>query len=214
MEYCCKDKRCKLCPAIDSAGPFTSGQYNHYICKLNNCIYMIRCGICDIKYIGQTSQPLNLRINNHRNLCCREKIDENNNRDYIQSKFGCEHFKIHSFSKVKIDILDIESDHNKRLELENKYIIKFKTAYPFGLNDRVNNTSVSCVKDKLCIYQNYFNNNSLSTPKTNRIRSKNRTNKYIDMELFLEEINNHSFNKSNAIKFIKSRILGLKDSKA
>ena len=78
MAYSCKDKRCKLCPAIDSVGPFTSSQYNSYICKLNNCVYMIRCGICNIKYIGQTSNPLNLRINNHRNLCCREKVDDNN----------------------------------------------------------------------------------------------------------------------------------------
>ena len=214
MEGQCKDKRCKLCPAINSVGPFTSKKYKTYICKTNNCIYMIRCGIWDIKYIGQTSLSLNLRINNHRNLCNKENIDNNNNSDYIQSKFEFEHFKIHPFKKAKIDILDIESDHNKRLELENKYIIKFKTAYPFGLNDRVNNTSVGSVKDNLCIYKNYFDNNSLSVPKTNRIRSKNRNNRYIDMDIFMEEISNQSFDKPNMIKFIKNKILGLKINKA
>ena len=214
MEGKWKDKRCKLCPVINSVGPFTSRKYKTYICKTNNCIYMIRCGIWDIKYIGQTSLSLNLRINNHRNLCNKENIDNNNNSDYIQSKFEFEHFKIHPFKKAKIDILDIESDHNKRLELENKYIIKFKTAYPFGLNDRVNNTSVGSVKDNLCIYKNYFDNNSLSVPKTNRIRSKNRNNRYIDMDIFMEEISNQSFDKPNMIKFIKNKILGLKINKA
>ena len=210
MGYKCKDKRCKTCPAVKSVGSFSSETYT-YICKAANCIYMIRCGVWDIRYIGQTSLALNLRINNHRKLCNSDTL---NNNEYIQSKFEFEHFKIHSFSKAIIDILAIVSDHNKRLELENKYIIEYKTAYPFGLNDRVNNTSVGSLKDSVCIYQNYFDNNSLSIPKTNRIRSKNRINKFIDIEVFIDEIDNHCFNKPNLIKYVKNKILGLKINKA
>lgn len=210
MGYKCKDKRCKTCPAVKSVGSFSSETHT-YICKAANCIYMIRCGVWDIRYIGQTSLALNLRINNHRKLCNSDTL---NNNEYIQSKFEFEHFKIHSFSKAIIDILAIVSDHNKRLELENKYIIEYKTAYPFGLNDRVNNTSVGSLKDSVCIYQNYFDNNSLSIPKTNRIRSKTRINKFIDIEVFIDEIDNHCFNKPNLIKYVKNKILGLKINKA
>ena len=108
----------------------------------------------------------------------------------------------------------IEPDHDRRLELENNFIIRLKTAYPYGLNDRVNNISVSSVKDKLCIYQSFFQNNSTSIPKTNRVRSANRINRYIDFDEFLNEVCTDSFKKSNFIKYIKGKILGLSRQKA
>ena len=175
---------------------------------------MIRCGIWNIKYIGQTSLPLNLRINNHRKLCNNNILENNNNDNYTSSKYEFDHYKIHPFNKAVIDILCIEPDHERRLELENKFIVDLKTAYPYGLNDRVNNVSVGSVKEKLCIYKSFFKENSMSIPKTNRVRSKNRNNKYIDMNLFLDEICNNSFSKSHFIKYIKGRILGLSRAKA
>ena len=205
----CKDKRCKTCPTIGSVGNVT---LENTACKTNNVEYMIRCGVCDIKYIGQTSLALNLRINNHRKLC-NDNIFDNNDK-YNSSKYEYEHFKIHPFSKVIIDILCIEPDQDKRLELENKYIIDLKTAYPFGLNDRVNNISVSAVKDKNCIYSTFFNNNSMSIPKTNRVRSKNRRNRHLDMNEFLDEICKDCFKKNNFIKYVKGKILGLSCKKA
>ena len=96
---------------------------------------MIRCGVWDIKYIGQTSLPLHLRINNHRKLCNNNIFDDKNNNNYNSSKYEFEHFKIRSFNKAVIDILHIEPDHDRRLELENKFIIDQRTAYPYGLND-------------------------------------------------------------------------------
>ena len=158
--------------------------------------------------------PLNLRINNHRKLCNNNIFEDKNNNYYNSSKYEFEHFKIHSFSKAVIDILCIEPDHDRRLELENKFIIDFKTAYPYGLNDRVNNISVSSVKDNLCIYRSFFKDNSMSIAKTNRVRSKNRNNKYIDMNLFLNDICVNSIGKSHFIKYVKGRILGLSRTKA
>ena len=97
--------------------------------------------------------------------------------------------------------------------MENKLIIDYKTAYPYGLNDRVNNISVTSIKDKLCIYQAFFKNNSLSLPKTNRVRSKNRNNRYIDMNILLNDICNNAFNKSNIVRYVKGKILGLSRTK-
>ena len=130
----------------------------------------------------------------------------------IQSKIEVEHFKIHSFSKVKINVLDTECNNDKRLESENRYIIKFRTLYPYGLNDRVNNCSISSVKDNLCIYQNYLQcYTSDNTSKTNRVRSKSKNvGKYIDFRIFIEDIAKVCFNKSRLIKFIKGKIMGLK----
>ena len=143
---------------------------------------------------------------------CNNNIFDNNN--YNSSKYEFEHFKIHSFNKAIIDILCIEPDHNRRLELENKFIIDLKTAYPYGLNDRVNNVSVTSTKDNLCIYQAFFKENSMSIPKTNRVRSKNRNNKHIDMNEFLNDICTNCFYKSNFIKYVKGKILGLSRRKA
>ena len=108
----------------------------------------------------------------------------------------------------------IEPDHNRRLELENKFIVDFKTAYPYGLNDRVNNISVTSVKNNLCIYQAFFKENSMSIPKTNRVRSKNRNCRYVDMNKLLNEISADSTDKSNFIKYVKGKILGLSQRKA
>ena len=156
---------------------------------------------------------MNLRLNNHRKLCNNNVFDDKND-SYNSNKYEYEHFKIHAFNKAIIDILCIEPDHDRRLELENQYIIDFKTAYPYGLNDRINNISVSSVKDDLCIYQSFFNNNSMSIPKTNRVRSKNRTVRYVDMEKFLNLIYDNCFKKSNFIKYVKGKIFGLSRKKA
>ena len=149
-------------------------------------------------------------------MCNNNVFDDKNNKNnnYYSSKYEFEHFKIHSFNKAVIDILHIEPDHDRRLELENKCIVDLKTAYPYGLNDRVNNISVTSTKDNLCIYQAFFKDNSMSTPKTNRVRSKNKNNRYIDMNEFLDEICTNSINKSNFVKYVKGKILGLSRSKA
>ena len=204
----CENVRCKTCPAIGNVGNFT---LVNTPCKTSGVVYMIRCGVWDIKYVGQTSLALNLRVNNHRSLCNNNVFDNNK---FNSSKFEYEHFKIHSFNKAFIDILCIEPDHDRRLELENKYIVDFKTAYPYGLNDRINNISVSSVKDKLCIYQSFFNDNPMSTPKTNRVRSKNRNNRYLDMNKFLYDICINCFKKPNFVKYVKGLILGLSRRKA
>ena len=105
-------------------------------------------------------------------------------------------------------------DLNRRLELENECIIKYKTAYPFGLNDRVNNISISSVKDDLCIYKDIFTSNFVATPRANRIRSKQRSGKYIDFDRFMGEIEANSLNEKDLIKYIKGKLFELNKNKA
>ena len=207
----CKNKMCKTCPAVIAEEHVENFNLEKPICKTTGVIYMLICGCCNIKYIGQTSTTLNLRINNHRSMCNRNKTSNND----IQNKYEFEHFKLHSFNQVKISILNVTNDTNYRLELENLYIIRYKTAYPYGLNDRVNNISVTSIKDSTCIYKEIFSdvmfNNNLVR---NRIRSNNKRNIYIDFIEFVEDLNEAITSKSNIIGYIKGKILGLKRSKA
>ena len=39
------------------------GKYN---CETSNCIYLVTCGICDVQYIGKTSQAMRKRHGLHR----------------------------------------------------------------------------------------------------------------------------------------------------
>ena len=209
MMMICKDKRCKTCPSVDMDGMFNKFNFKVPICKTSGVIYMITCGHCNIKYIGQTGNPLHLRINNHRSLCNKVK---NNNTD-VQSKYEFEHFKMHSFKHAKINILDIIDDDNNRIELENFYIIKYKTVYPYGLNDRVNNISVTAIKDSSCIYKEIVNNVN-NNVQPFRMRSQNKRNQFINFNMYINDIDEAIVSKSNIVGYVKGKILGLKRSKA
>jgi hypothetical protein len=77
--------------------------------------------------VGQTSNPLNKRINLHRSTSSREVITG-------KTTMELEHFHKHDFANTTIDIIDIVPDIKLRLWWENKHISQFKTVYPFGLN--------------------------------------------------------------------------------
>ena len=207
----CQNVKCKTCPAIIVDEHVGKLEFIKPFCKTTGVIYMLNCGICNIKYIGQTSTALNLRINNHRSMCNKIKSSCKD----VQSKCEFDNFKLHSFEYVKIKILDVTDDTNYRLEQENLFIIKHKTAYPYGLNDRVNNISVTANKDNTCIYKDVFSNITFET--TNNLirnRSNNIKNIFINFKEFIKDIDEAVNTKKNVIGYIKGKILGLKRSKA
>ena len=69
--------RCKTCVNIVEGHSFSSNvSGRHYnvksnqptmTCETDNVIYLISCGRCGIQYVGETSQMLRKRMNNHRN---------------------------------------------------------------------------------------------------------------------------------------------------
>ena len=69
MNMKCDNKKCKTCPAIIVDEHVGKLEFIKPFCKTTGVIYMLNCGICNIKYIGQTSTALNLHINNHRSMC-------------------------------------------------------------------------------------------------------------------------------------------------
>ena len=73
----CVSKRCKTCPMYIAQGTVVVNSVNFKIsnkfnCKTDNCIYLAICKICKAKgcsdnaYVGQTTQPLHMRMNGHR----------------------------------------------------------------------------------------------------------------------------------------------------
>lgn len=124
----CGDTRCQTCPVAnkeqieDGYDPF---------CKTVDVIYYIECLSCGMGYVGQTSNHLNIRLNGHRS-------DVNNFGKHNKYDFELEHFQKHSFSKIEITILEVKHELSERLDLENLYICKQKTLYPYGLNTKFN----------------------------------------------------------------------------
>ena len=206
----CNNKKCKTCPSIELDEWLLKRKDREPICKTSGVIYMLICGNCNIRYIGQSGTPLNLRINNHRSLCNKVSVNSSD----VQSQYEFEHFKLHPFNNVKIRILDIIDDCNDRVERENFFILKYKTVYPYGLNDRVNNVSVTGIKDNTCIYKEVLNNITFDSNRRVRIRSRNKVNRFIDFNEVLQDINEAIFSSNNIVGYVKRKILGLKRSKA
>lgn len=136
----CKHSGCKTCPFADNTqisntSKKLSPHYKQIFCKAFNIIYKLTCNICQMAYVGQTSNALHYRMNQHRK----------NVKDYVNTnephKYNAEfdHFKLHGFNNITIAILDIKKTLNERLFIENQYIKHDNTNYPYGLNQIVNN---------------------------------------------------------------------------
>lgn len=170
FKLCC-NKRCKTCPnfskrqtTLDSNAPIA--------CQSSNVIYLLECSSCSMKYIGQTSNSLNIRINLHRS----------NINNYKPSKYHVEfnHFSIHNFDSVIIHILDIVPNLQDRLVKENFYIINHKTLVPYGLNDLFNNTQITPQNSQSF---KLFSNTSKKTTRGcrgGRKRNKNKLKSTLD----------------------------------
>jgi len=74
---CCGGRNCKTCFHLVECSTFTSNvtgkTYNVRSqgmcmdCSTKNVIYLISCRKCGMQYVGETSQALRSRFNNHRN---------------------------------------------------------------------------------------------------------------------------------------------------
>ena len=133
VQKCCNTK-CKTCPVLDTDAAISRDNHTNHItrgnftCKSKDVIYLIRCkhGCDNAWYIGETSQPLHIRLNGHRHDTIRSNY----------TKPVSEHFSSHGHSKddMKINILQ-GPIHNTTLRraMEQKLVDKFDT-HQRGLN--------------------------------------------------------------------------------
>ncbi|GFU31477.1 GIY-YIG domain-containing protein [Trichonephila clavipes] len=169
----CGDKRCKTCPMMQNEQKNEESEFK--FCKTFNCIYMLTCGVCGFRYIGQTSGAMNLRINQHRSDIGKNKTTKNIGRIEIQ------HFNKHGFEDVALNIIKIVPNKINRLWYENVYIGIYNAMYPYGLNVIWNNKNlIQAVKqnDKESIYNS--RNNSNKRKRVGKGGRKKRENRDID----------------------------------
>jgi hypothetical protein len=147
----CRSSRCKLCDKlVKSKRVKSSNSGREYECIFEtteahchsvNLIYLITCENCQLQYVGQTVQQLSDRMNQHRS----GKLGTTG------CKVLTEHFKSHpcngySFSvqilqtlpgtgrnEYGIEDLAVKS---KRVNIEEEWMVKLRTVYPYGLNDK------------------------------------------------------------------------------
>ena len=158
----CGSKRCLTCPELVQSTTFLSSStgIKHHCtyhfgnneekiltCTTTNCIYLLTCKKCQCQYIGETVQALRDRINGHRS-----SIDNDSNCFRVKEHFS-EHchngFSVHIIGKLegngrtsipKGKTFEIDSGITlKRRELESLWVRQVQTAYPYGMNVKMEN---------------------------------------------------------------------------
>ena len=75
--------RCKTCAHMNIGTSFQSTTTNerfracvYAYCKTSNVVYLIECARCRKEYVGETKNPLHLRMNGHRSDYYRKLPDK------------------------------------------------------------------------------------------------------------------------------------------
>jgi hypothetical protein len=135
----CNRPRCSHCSNIIESDSFTSSQYHTEFklnyntdCASSDVIYLITCKRCNMQYVGQTSQKVSKRMNNHR-------FDINSYTDPAFSTLVASHFNQNDHSLNDFSFMSIDKVHNnmERLIKETYWIHKLGTVYPKGLNSKI-----------------------------------------------------------------------------
>ena len=98
-------------------------------CQSKNIIYVLTCETHNIQYVGETQQTLNARFRLHESMINTEKenlvADHFNDENYLNNKLD-----------YKINIVVQEAIKNRRLRLEEAWMLLLNTHYPNGLNSK------------------------------------------------------------------------------
>ena len=95
----CSDIRCKTCPNASASQIINDPTFITF-CKASNVIFKIKCNICNLAYIGETSNELHLRINQHRSDS--HKFSPSSN--HLKSTIELQHFNLQNFKNTTISI--------------------------------------------------------------------------------------------------------------
>ena len=135
--------KCMTCPMMSNKNTCTVNGITYNECAGGNCksynlIYIFKCSLCILAYIGKTTQPLHLRVNGHRasKLVKMQDFDISTLTDENILSYHClkDHNNSLDFNKLyNITILKCVQPL-KLLETEQYFINKFRTERPTGLN--------------------------------------------------------------------------------
>ena len=131
----CGRPRCKSCVHIKTGITFKSAVTGENFraqvtanCKTSNIVYLIECRKCNKQYVGETENPLHLRMNGHRSDYYRKLSD----------KPVAEHFNTigHTFDDLTVMVIEEmhAADSARRKHRESFWIHTLRTLAPDGLN--------------------------------------------------------------------------------
>ena len=128
----CINTHCKTCNIImrEEASPVTAqvsntGQDSHSHAKQKKLVYLIQCSL---QYVGETENPLHIRMNGHRSGINTWKLDKPVAAHFNQS--------VHSLNDLRV--MGIEMIHTNsaqwRKRRESYWIFILDTTTPKGMN--------------------------------------------------------------------------------
>ena len=221
---------CKLCCNLSTKDHFVSSSthriYEALIppdifsldCNSSNVIYLITCKKCYLQYVGETAQKLRERCTHHRS--CMNYPEKDNNCRILSdhfSKGACRNakFSVHIIEKLPGDGRDEDGNVDSamttiRRKKETAWMLKLRTVFPYGLNDRVGDEYMS--EKGNCNVASKF-----PTLKRNGNRFRVRTKTYASSNFICEHfiyILNESFrnNIKNSMNLVRVLLSSLSKS--
>ena len=133
--YPCGAPKCKTCLILMVTDEFSSHVFKvkfRASCKSSNVIYLITCRRCGLQYVGETGQPLHLRVNGHRHDITHRKTDESPVAKHFNSG-------IHTESDMAVMAIELVRSRDACLRKirESRWIRTLGTSSPSGMNLRV-----------------------------------------------------------------------------
>ncbi len=136
----CSFSGCRICPNVWSGNVITGYTTNKQFgvirnqqisCIAKNVIYLITCKKCGIQYVGETKRTFRQRMNEHRNNVLKS-----------MPQMLYNHFRLNNHCQNDMEFTILETLENNtpdsfRRTREDFWIRALVTAYPFGLNDKI-----------------------------------------------------------------------------
>ena len=131
----CGSKRCLTCQHIQTGTTIQSTStgctFKLHVtanCKTSNIIYVIQCKVCNSQYVGETKNPLHIRLNGHRNDIIKNRVDKP-----VASHFNGPG---HTPSDFTIMVLEQMKSQNPNLRKyrESYWIFQLDCLHPNGMN--------------------------------------------------------------------------------
>ena len=218
---------CKMCHVLSTKDDFVSSSthriYKYEIpssvsridCNSSNLIYLITCKRCALQYVGETCLKIRERFNIH-NTCISHPEKDHNCRILSEhfSKGSCKGatYFVNVIEKLKGSGRDSDGKVDPavtviRRKKETEWMLKLRTVFPYGLNDRIGNECMTN-KGNSIICHNFP---SLKRHKKHsRVRTKSKISHDLVVDHFpyivMESIKTNRRNTMNLIRVLLSSL--------
>ena len=108
-------------------------------CTTKNVVYLITCDLCKFQYVGMTTTSLRTRFAGHRSAIKNKKHNTCLYDHFTDYRHSIEHAKV----QIIYHYDKIDNAKDVLLTVEEFYMRKLGTLWPFGLNDNVTSLNIN-----------------------------------------------------------------------